>query len=333
MTTAYIRNTIFKALYSTGLGHILHFRNKLRGKIPILLFHRISPDPDPCWPPLHPDVFERTIKLLSKHYAFRSLDDLISGRVEKNTCCIVFDDGYFDFKEHAFPVLLKYEVPITLFIPTNNIENNIPIWTNEMDSFVRNLKKEIENSSIVIGDEQVKLKLNSSKDLFRTATQIKNKLMRIAPGARNRIISELQRKHGQERCDLKMLAWADISEMRSKAHDLLNIQSHTHTHPFLPSLTPDEMEAEMKNSLDELSMKNINNINRIAYPIGAYDKNTLALAKKYYSQAFRVGEKSVEVKKLQNDPGYLYEIPRFNISDNTEYEIFFRINEFHRNFT
>ncbi|TAL63233.1 MAG: polysaccharide deacetylase family protein [Bacteroidetes bacterium] len=333
MNSAQIRNAIFKILFYTGLGHILHFRNKRSGKIPILLFHRISPEPDPCWPPLHPDAFEHTIRLLSRHYAFCSLDELIGGNAGKNACCIAFDDGYLDFKEHAFPVLLKYKIPVTLFVPTNNIENNLPLWTNEADSFVRNLKKENENSSISIGNETVSLKLSSSKDLFRTATQVKDRLMSIEPGTRDKIISDLQNKYGQKRSDLKMLSWNDISDMQAKAPGLLNIQSHTHTHPFLPSLKPDRLEAEMENSRNHLEKKNLNKINAIAYPIGACNDNTLVFARKHYAHAFMVGEKLVELSQLQNNPEYLYRIPRFNISDNTGYEIFFRVNEFHRIFS
>lgn len=326
-----LRNIIFKFIYYSGLAHLLFTINKFNGKIPILLFHRVSPHPDACWPPLTPLQFEKIIKLLSRHYKFYSLDELLETTkgIQSNACCIVFDDGFYDFKEHAFPILVKNKVPVTLFLPTNNIDENRPLWTSEIDSIILYTKKQKENNVITIGKEKIALKLTSEKDLFNTSTTIKNTLLHFEELERNSIIGKLRidLTAGEER-NYPMLSWADIHEMKAAYPQLLNIQSHTHTHPYLPTLKPDAIAMEFKNSLAVLNKQKLNPYNKIAYPVGGYDPKTIEAAKKYYAFGFKVENRLCTLKSLKNND-YKYQIPRHNIHTSTPYETFIFANGFH----
>ena len=278
-----MRKIIFNLLYDFGIAHLLFIINKLNGKVPIVLFHRVSPDPDPCWSPLMPLQFERTIQLLSKHYTFYSLDQLLEQKIpiKKNACCVVFDDGFYDFKVYALPVLVKYKVPVTLFVPTDAIDNNRPIWTSAIDNIVLNTDKSKNNSEIIIGNEKVILKLLSDKSLFNTATAIKNNLMYYETEQRDLIIKNTKDLLSDGKIpDHPMLSWGDIKEMRAMYPALINIQSHTHTHPFLPALNNSKIETELETSRNILMSKNFNTIDKVAYPVGGYDSKTIDAAQK-----------------------------------------------------
>jgi len=327
-----MRKIIFNLLYYSGVGHLLHLINKLRGKIPVILFHRVSPVPDPCWSPLTPAQFEKTIRLLSKHYTFCSLDRLleIKTSIQKNACCVVFDDGFYDFKLYALPVLVKYNVPVTLFVSTDNTENKYPIWTSTIDNIIINTNKSKENNEITVGKEKIILKLNSEKDLFNTATTIKNSLMNYEIEQRELLIKELKEQLPDGKTpDHPLLSWADLKEIKSMYPALINIQSHSHTHPFLPALNKNEIETELETSGNILKSKNFNSVDKLAYPIGGYDSRTIDAAKKYYSYAFKVENKSVTLKKINKEPDYLYQIPRFNIHTDNPLETFMFVNGFH----
>ena len=327
-----IRKLIFDILCYSGISYIIFFVNRLQGKIPIILFHRVSPNPDPCWPPLTPTEFERTIKFLSGYYKFYSLNQILdqNEKIKSNACSIVFDDGFLDFKLHAFPVLDKYNIPVTLFIPTDNINHNRPIWTSEIDSIVKATDIKMDKYIFQIGNKSVQLKLKTHRQLFQTAYEIKNLMLVVEPLERNRYIQKL-------RADLKieneeshpMLSWEDINVMKAERPDLLNIQSHSHSHPYLPSLDKDAMNKELKESAQILNAKKNNPCTEIAYPIGGYNTKTLELVKKYYSFGYKVGNESLVLKKLNSHSEYKYEIPRFNIHTSHPEETFLFVNGFH----
>jgi peptidoglycan/xylan/chitin deacetylase (PgdA/CDA1 family) len=331
-----MRKIIFTFLYNLRIAHLLLTLNRSNGKIPIALFHRISPDPDPCWPPMTPELFEKTISLLAKHYQFYSLEDILNPKTKKrkNPCCIVFDDGLYDFKLYALPILVKYNVPCTLFVTTNNIENNIPIWTSNIDKIILNAEKSNENKSIFIKKEKVTIKLNSEQNLFNTATHIKNILMSYGQETRDEEIEKLTKYLGNTKgINHPMLSWNDIQDIKLKYADIVNIQSHSHTHPYFPSSQIEEIETESEISLNILKSKNLNSIDKIAYPFGAYDLKTIEIVKKYYSYAFKAGNTQMNLNAIKTEVDWKYKIPRINIHDNSSYEILFRINGFHKLFS
>ena len=327
-----LRKIIFSIIYYSGFGYLLYKINKLYNKAPIILFHRITPEKNACWPPMHPGIFENTIRLLSKYYKFCSLDDFLNhkGLKKKNMCCIVFDDGYYDFKQYALPVLVKYKVPVTLFIPTESMDTN-KIWNSEIDAIILQTEKSKNGKYVDIEGKRVDLNLNSEKDLFHTASAIKIILMNFEAEKRNILIQNLRAGLINNNIEIpRMLSWQEISEMKLENPELINIQSHTHTHAFLPPLNNNSIESEIEISKRILENKKINPIDKIAYPIGGYDENVISKTKKHYAYAFAANNQLVDLISLNTKTDYKYHIPRINISDNTSNEVFLRINGFHK---
>src|SRR4030067_838660 len=72
----------------------------------ILTYHRIARREDfaflnPRLISASPEMFYRQMRYLKRHYQVMS-----------------FDEGYVDFNIHAWPILKKFELPVTLFVPT-----------------------------------------------------------------------------------------------------------------------------------------------------------------------------------------------------------------------
>lgn len=91
-----------------------------------------------------PESFEKQLRYLKKHkYRVIPLDEMIelnrSAKDLTGTVSLTFDDGYLDFYVTAFPLLKKYALPATLFVPTGLInkpdlksgQNWIPMMTIE----------------------------------------------------------------------------------------------------------------------------------------------------------------------------------------------------------
>jgi peptidoglycan/xylan/chitin deacetylase (PgdA/CDA1 family)/SAM-dependent methyltransferase len=97
-------------------------------ELPILMYHRIaSHGPEGLARyRVSPESFERQLSYLKRHgYASIGLDDWVhtlssrDGRLPGRYVCLTFDDGYRDFREHAWPLLKHYGFSATVFLPTD----------------------------------------------------------------------------------------------------------------------------------------------------------------------------------------------------------------------
>ncbi|MCB0360304.1 MAG: polysaccharide deacetylase family protein, partial [Bdellovibrionales bacterium] len=108
----------------------------------ILMYHRII-DPESVAHPLEPGMYVRpkTFQLhmehLAKHYNVWPLDELAQAvgegkAIPPRTVAITFDDGWRDNYENAFPVLVKHELPATVFLATAFVGGSRLFWTDRL---------------------------------------------------------------------------------------------------------------------------------------------------------------------------------------------------------
>lgn len=131
-----MRDFILKGLRPDRLisCHVVHpFLKRMRAEtkgIPILMYHSVSWRQDGHAIPYfetntYPDVFESHIRYLVENgYDVVALDSISDGGLANSKgkpVAITFDDGYEDFYFNAFPILRKYSVPATMFLPTSYI--------------------------------------------------------------------------------------------------------------------------------------------------------------------------------------------------------------------
>ena len=109
-------------------------------KVPVLLFHDVSPDLTGKPPGLtvSPKRFRALIEWLAAHgYTGISARDWLQaregrGEIPPKPVVITFDDGYASIAEHAFPVLRDYAFGATVFVVTRLIGHtnawDVPKW-------------------------------------------------------------------------------------------------------------------------------------------------------------------------------------------------------------
>ena len=103
----------------------------VRGKyvLPIAMYHSVLPDASPeNRLVVSPATFEKQMAFLKKHrYSVLWLEDaaeLMAGRRSRlpaRAVVLTFDDGNLDNYTYAFPILKKYGLPATIFIPVDFI--------------------------------------------------------------------------------------------------------------------------------------------------------------------------------------------------------------------
>lgn len=111
-----------------------------RGKVLILAYHRVVTPDDLSRGPIEPgmyvlcDVFDMQVRWLVEQFEILSFSQLLARwndnewDEQKRYCVLTFDDGWLDNYRHAFPILKKYHVPATIFLPTNYIGSNEWFW-------------------------------------------------------------------------------------------------------------------------------------------------------------------------------------------------------------
>lgn len=83
--------------------------------------------------------FDGIIRFLKSKYTFITAADLEKsiayGEPLKNTCHITFDDGDITFYNIVLPVLVRHEVPATLFVSPKICKKRVNFWFQDLLSF------------------------------------------------------------------------------------------------------------------------------------------------------------------------------------------------------
>ena len=102
------------------------------------MYHRIADSQADVWDiAVSPENLEEQLKFLKKKHSVILLKDLVkqvqNKWIKKNSVAITFDDGYADNFIIAKPLLEKYELPATFFIPSINIGQQKEFWRDELE--------------------------------------------------------------------------------------------------------------------------------------------------------------------------------------------------------
>ncbi|TMH02351.1 MAG: hypothetical protein E6H67_15150, partial [Betaproteobacteria bacterium] len=81
-----------------------------RGRLTILIFHRVHERPDTLFPnEIHADVFRERMRWIRSSFNVLPLDDAVTalaqGNIPARALAITFDDGYADNFTVALPIL------------------------------------------------------------------------------------------------------------------------------------------------------------------------------------------------------------------------------------
>ena len=324
-----LRKLFFISLYYTGLGHLIMSYQKMNYKIPILVFHRISPYTDDFWNPISPEQFKFLVDFLANKYTFISLGELLNNEKGKlrNCCAVTFDDAFEDFFQFAVPIITQTKIPISMFVPVDCVNKKTLVWTSQLDNcFKYTKKKEI---ILTINNKQKHFSLQTRKQRIKTAFQVQKLLLELPNEQFKDYLEKIIHELGEnEDPYINIMSWEEIIRTSS----VINYQSHSMTHAAFSKIEDETaLNYEIIESKNMLA-KNLNNpIEYIAFPMGDYSGISIDIIKKHYQAAFASNNDLVDLKKI-GDASYKYIIPRFNVDDKNPFELFFRINGFHRFF-
>ncbi len=120
-----------------GFGRIKRrVRNIVAPSAHILLYHRVAKvKQDPHLLCVSLENFRTQIKFLKENFKIIPLvkmaQDIRTGKVQRNSVVITFDDGYADNLYNVLPVLEEFKVPASIFLVAGYMGQNRPFYWDQ----------------------------------------------------------------------------------------------------------------------------------------------------------------------------------------------------------
>jgi peptidoglycan/xylan/chitin deacetylase (PgdA/CDA1 family) len=207
----------------------------------ILMYHNFSGPGGTASGALSAEATRAQFDYLRRHYHVVPLlqiaAQLASGKkLDKHLVALTIDDGRRDFYEFMFPLLKEFQFPATFFVVSSFIRGEDWIWT---DKVVWLSQQPNRPADLAPGNlDQVFRSLNPLRPEARNA-----QIQAMAAGAGITIPSQPPAKYAP-------CSWSELREMADSG--LVDIGSHTVTHPILSSITDEESGQELKVSCNQI---------------------------------------------------------------------------------
>ena len=160
---------------------------------------------------------------------------------------ITFDDGYADIFQNALPVLEEFNFPATIFITTSMLDSPGEFWWDELEDIIFEKSKKNKEFKIKIKTENLTWKTGNEAQVSKFYSEIVSILRNSEQDVRRMIIDAIRAWAGVEPGRREDYRAITVDELRKLAlHPLMEIGSHTLTHPNLGQISKKAQEHELR---------------------------------------------------------------------------------------
>ncbi len=274
------------------------------------MYHRVAaPTCDPWDLSVSPQNFEAQMALLQKTRTVlplpQLLQALLKNKLPPRAACVTFDDGYTDNYLFAKPILERYNIPATFFIPSHYIGKKIPFWWDELEATLLAPHPLPQLFQMPIADEDFQFDLKQDATLTAAAGTAQHSWRWPQPPPTRRC--EMYLKLWEQlrplplaeieplMTNVKMWANAPVAPAAESlpmtasqlhaltSNPLFTIGLHTATHAALAYHTEDVQYTEMAEN--RKALQPWQPLAAIAFPYGNYNGSTLAVLKRQRLEA------------------------------------------------
>src|SRR3990172_1861669 len=303
----------------------------------ILMYHRVAEkEIDPwslCVTPQHFAEHLEVLKQFAQPIGLNKMvEALLACKIPDRSTVVTFDDGYANNLYNAKPLLELYNVPATVFVTPGYLEKGREYWWDELERIFLKTGSLPEKLSLCI-------QADASEWLLGAAVDYSNEDYRMdfyrrpwegTPGSRLFVyysiwqqLQNLPEAERQEAVD-EIITWADASTIARSTHrpltrkevcalvqgGLVDVGTHTMNHLFLPAFSVATQRDEINTSKVCLEEVVGRPVQAFAYPFGAYNKETVALAQE---AGFLCACSTLEEPVW--DRSERFQLPRFRVQD------------------
>ena len=279
------------------MGWIRH-----RGRVVILTYHRVVSDHMVRDEHIQPGMyvrgqsFESHLTYLQKRFNIISLDELLdlwhTNRLKSHQsyCVITFDDGWRDNYQFAFPVLMKYRIPATIFLATEFIGTARWFWPDQimllLEKCGQHTTGAAERKAVsTILAETIGVTLSAADGIFRRVESgdpiNSDAIIEFCKGVEvdriHQIIDRLSRAlHMDLPTHRVLLNWDEVREMAGKG---VTFGSHSGSHRIMTRIPLSDVKTELIDSRRTMLEQGIKPVPVFCYPNGNFDRNIQELVR------------------------------------------------------
>lgn len=237
-----------------------------RGRLPILIFHRVLGEPDAMLPG-EPSgkQFDRLLTHIEARFNVLPLAHaarcLFDGTLPARALAITFDDGYANNLAIAAPILKRHGMPATLFIATGYLDGRC-MWNDLVIEALRATTRDtLDLTPLALGSHTL-----ATADARRAAIEaVLREVKPRAPDERDRVAREILARAGVSPPKELMLTRASVRALGAWG---LDVGAHTVDHPILARTPADAAWREIRESRRELEDIVGAPVTLFAYPNG-----------------------------------------------------------------
>ncbi len=271
------------AVRSAAFSKFVTLLEQARGKaphlLPVLTYHRVDrPEARPALYPglisATPEAFEQQMAYLAANYAVVSVPELLDASrtgaaLPPRSVMVTFDDACLDFAEHAWPVLKRHRIPVTLFVPTAFPDHPERAfwWDRLYHALTATPRDHVATPAGRFSLGTPAQRLDAYK---RLAVYAKSRPHAEAMAWIEQICHEL----GAPPPEPNVMNWETL---RRLAREGVTLGAHTQTHPLMNRVSLDEVRAEAVGSLRDLEREIGSALPIFAYPSGGLSDEVVRL--------------------------------------------------------
>lgn len=253
-------------------SHFLKVRSRVLQGRPVFVFmyHRIDDHADKHLSKLTVSVrnFEEQLIYFGKKYDFFRLTDDWQTK-KKPGAVLTFDDGYAKTLLYALPLLEKYNIPVTLFITTQNIGSEEEFWWDRLAFDYSSC-----NDLYMLPDIG---RVTKSDFTYKAVSHIIAKLKNEEKKSWFLAFEEANDIHFENREEYRALSSEELTLLAN--HPLVDIGLHSHHHYPFSDLSNEELRSEVQLSIENLDRLVPKNCRFLALPHGSYNSAILGISR------------------------------------------------------
>lgn len=256
----------------------------------ILMYHRLGDETfDPWGLVVEEKRFEAQVEWLARQRSVLPLSEFARAyherRLPDDAVAITFDDAYASTFTAAVPVLEKFGVAATVFVPADLVERGGEFWWDELARLILTFDGDL----LRLNGTELRVPPRDSGDaLWRPSAapstrrqklfhSIWSELRNSPPEFRDTAMAELRSQIASNPDgSIRPITAEDLRAVRSRN---LEFGSHALTHSSLPELSASEKRREICDSVVHCAALTSAQPLTFAYPYGEYDAEAMSLVK------------------------------------------------------
>jgi peptidoglycan/xylan/chitin deacetylase (PgdA/CDA1 family) len=296
--------------------------------IPIFMVHRIKSEGRSVTG-ISPEYLRSCLRyLVEKGYDFLSLDALVQSLgnrepLPENAVVFTMDDGYLDQARFASPIFLEFNCPVTFFVITGMLDQNLWPWDSQVAWIIENSRKSV--LEVDLSAEVLRLDIDDAPKKRHARYKMWNFMKEMDAEHIHESIWKLAHAAGTLVPEAappayQSLNWEMARELEKRG---IRFAPHSKTHRILSKLGRDAVESEILGSWETMTSHLVKPLKVFCYPTGRrldFGKREIDILKK---ESFLGAVSTIPgyVTNSMSPEEQLFSLPRFELPESMTYFI------------